>query len=100
MISLNICSSTCCTVKPSKNQIHNYKEIELDDGGEKVWVHQKVDGVLPIILKNLWCERKKVKREMKMVDKTTVEGSGVYELMDAKQKALKISMNRSAHNIF
>ena len=99
MIRWNICTSTCTTVKPPREERHLYKRIQLDDGGERVWVHQKVTGVLPTILKNLWCERKRIKKEMKMVVKTTAEGRGVYELLDAKQKAVKISMN-SIYGIF
>lgn len=99
MIRWNICTSTCSTVKPPKEQRHLYKRIQLDDGGERVWVHQKVTGVLPVILQNLLCERKRVKREMKLIVKTTMEGRGVYELLDAKQKALKVSAN-SIYGIF
>lgn len=65
----------------------------LDDGGEKVWVNQEVEGVLPILLTKLWTGRKEVKNEMKTAE------DGLYELLDAKQKALKISMN-SIYGIF
>jgi DNA polymerase elongation subunit (family B) len=99
MIRWNICTSTCTTLKPPKKYRQHYKRIQLDDGGDRVWVHQKVTGVLPVILRNLWCERKRIKQEMKLVVKTTEEGRGVHELLDAKQKAVKISMN-SIYGIF
>ena len=99
MICFNICPSTCTTVKPPKDERRNYKEIELDDGGECVWVHQGVAGVIPIMLQNLLCERKRVKKEMNLIVKDTVEGRTVYDLLDAKQKALKVSAN-SIYGIF
>ena len=99
MIRFNICPSTCCIVKPPKNQRHHYKEVQLDDGGEKVWVHQKTDGVLPVILQNLWCERKRIRKEMELIVKDTAEGAAVLGLLDAKQKAIKVSMN-SIYGIF
>ena len=99
IIAHNICVSTLTTVKPLKKDRHNYKEIQLDDGGERVWVHQEVKGVLPIILQNLWNERKRVKIEMKLVKKDSVEGRAANELMNAKQLGIKVSMN-SIYGIF
>ena len=99
MIRWNICVSTLTTVEPCKEHLDLYIVIELDDSGEKVWVHQHVSGVLPVILQNLWCERKKVKNIMKMAQKDTMEGRAVFDLLNAKQLAIKISMN-SIYGIF
>jgi DNA polymerase elongation subunit (family B) len=96
IIRWNICPSTLTTKKPAKENLKYYKEIKLDDGGERVWVHQHVKGVLPVLLTKLWTGRKEVKREMKDLGLTK---GGLYGLLDAKQKALKVSMN-SVYGIF
>lgn len=95
IIAHNICPSTLTTTKPLKEHRRFFKQITLDSGGEKVWVHQHVDGVLPVILRNLWNERNRVKGVMKSTDKS----DPMYELLNAKQLAIKISMN-SIYGIF
>jgi hypothetical protein len=98
MIRNNLCPSTIRFEKPDAAVLLEFLEVALDEG-VRVWVNQRVQGVVPILLVNLLAERKRVKCLMKAANRETVEGMAVYNILNAKQMALKVSAN-SIYGIF
>jgi len=63
--------------------------IETSEGKYPVWFCKKKEGFIPTILKQIFEERVKLKKELKSIDKNSKE----YKILDAKQYALKILLN-------
>ena len=88
MIAENLCPSTYST---NEELIKKYPEkfITNNINGREISFYQGRTGVVPIILKRLLSERQRVKAQMK----EQVKGTFAYQILDAKQLALKISCN-------
>ena len=97
MISNNVCYSTLVTTKTYAAELKakGYKldEHEWVDGETSkqryIGLVQDVPAVLPTLMKDLYLERKKIKKDM-LYENDTIR----HNLLDKRQLAVKVSLNR------
>ena len=102
MISNNVCYSTLVRDKAHaealKKKGFTVDEHEWIDGethqSRYIGVVQNVPAILPTLLKDLYVERKKIKKDMEFE-----EDPIRYNLLDKRQLAVKISLNRYLFHI-
>jgi DNA polymerase delta subunit 1 len=90
----NMCTSTLLqSEKHAKDIGLNEHEYEVVASGY-VFVKKTVfEGILPKIESELFEQRKSVKKEMKRAAAAAVDDKVLYEVLDAKQLAIKLIMN-------
>jgi len=87
IIAYNVSPDTlrCDHEECKKDQI----TVETSEGKYSVWFCKKREGFIPTVLKQIFEERARLKKEMKFLDKSSKE----YKILDARQYALKILLN-------